>query len=259
MSVSTPSNEYLFGKGRVAICERDSNGAVSEAIYTGNCPELKITGTAERLEHYESQTGTNLKDRSIVKTSALEMSMTLESISYDNLALLMWGTKQDLASAAAQSHFFPTGIANGEKHVVPNGFNLSSAVLKDSAGAPATVDAADYDIDESFGVVEFIDVAGYTQPFELEYTRGAAKSVPFFTAQAPTRFLRFEGLNLGNPGAGLSEKFLVELYIVQFEPVTDLSLIGDDFGKFEMKGGLQLDDTRVNNATLGGFGRIIKL
>jgi hypothetical protein len=102
-------------------------------------------------------------------------------------------------------------------------------------------------------------VATYTQPFKLEYDRGAYDSVPFFTSQAPTRFLRFEGLNLGNPGAGLSDKFVVELYIVQFDPVTDLSVIGDDFGKFELKGGLQLDDTRVSNSALGGYGRIIKL
>jgi hypothetical protein len=259
MSITIPTNEYLFGKGKVALAERDSNGGVSKILYTGNCPELKISGSADRIEHYESQTGTNLKDRSIVKTSGLEMSMSLESVGYDVLALLMWGAKADIAVAATQNYTFPSGVANNDIHIVPNGFNMTATSLKDSAGTPATVPTTKYNLDPSFGTIEFLDTATYTQPFKLFYDRGAAKSVPFFTSTAPTRFLRFEGLNLGNPGAGLSEKFLVELYIVQFDPVSDLGVIGDDFGKFELKGGLQLDDTRVSNAALGGYGRIVKL
>jgi hypothetical protein len=250
-------NDYLFGKGKVSLAERDDNGAVSKILYLGNCPELKISGSADRIDHFESESGTNVRDRSLVKTSSLEMSLTLESMSADNLALLMWGSKTAIAEAAAQSHFFPEGIADDDIHIIPNGFNLSVPVLKDSA--PVVVTTSKYSLDEDFGTIQFLDVAGYTQPFELEYTRGAAESVPFMTAQAPTRFLRFEGLNLANPGTALSQKFIVELYIVQFDPVSDLSLIGDDFGKFELKGALQQDDTRVGNSGLGGFGRIIKL
>jgi len=252
-------NEYLFGKGKVSLAERDGNGAVSKVLYLGNCPELKISGSADRIEHFESESGTNSRDRSIVKSSALEMSVTLESMSADNLALLLWGGKSTIAAATSESHIFPTGITAGESHVIPNGFNLSNTSLQDSAGSPVTVPTTKYTLNESFGSIQFLDVTGYTQPFELSFDRGAAVSVPFMTQQAPTRFLRFEGLNLGNPGTSASQKFLVELYIVQFDPVADLSLIGDDFGKFELKGALQRDDTRVSNNALGGYGRIIQL
>jgi hypothetical protein len=127
-------SEYLFGKGKIALAERDNSGTISEILYVGNCPELKISGSTEKVDHYESMSGLNVKDRAMVKSAAFEMSMTLESITEDNLAVITWGSKVDIASAASQSHFFPAGIANGEYHIVPDGFNLSACVVKDSAG-----------------------------------------------------------------------------------------------------------------------------
>lgn len=253
------TNEYLLGKGKVSLCERDANGAVSRAIYTGNAPELKISMTNEKIAHNESTSGLNTKDREIVTAIGMDFSLTLESITKENIALLTWGTNVAIASAAAQSHFFPDAIVNDEIHVIPNGFNITVPVLKDSAGTPVTVDAADYDLDADFGVIQFLDVAGYTQPFELEYTRGAAESIPFFGATRPTRFIRFEGLNLGNPGLSYSDKYLVEIYLAAFEPASDFSLLGTEFAKFELKGAALLDDTRNTNSALGGFGRMIKL
>lgn len=256
--ITTP-NEYLLGKGKVSLCERDTNGAVSRALYTGNAPELKISMTNEKISHNESTSGLNTKDREIVTAIGMDFSLTLESISKENIAILTWGQNTDIASVAAQSHFFPDDIEDDEIHVIPNGFNISVPVVKDSAGSPVIVTNTKYDLDAAFGVIKFLDVAGYTQPFELEYTRGAAESVAFFGATRPTRFLRFEGLNLANPGLNYSEKYLVEIYLAAFEPVADLPLIGTEFAKFELKGSALLDETRNSNNALGGFGRMIKL
>jgi hypothetical protein len=44
-----------------------------------------------------------------------------------------------------------------------------------------------------------------------------------------------------------------------FDTPTDFSLIGDDFAKFELKGSLQVDETRKANSELGGYGRITKM
>jgi hypothetical protein len=252
-------NEYLLGKGKVSLCERDANGAVSKAIYTGNAPEFKLSMTNEKITHKESLSGLNRQDREIVTAIGMEFSLTLESISKENIALLTWGTNIAIASAATQSHFFPVGIVDDEIHVIPNGFNITVPVVKDSAGSPATVPDTKYDLDADFGTIQFLDVATYTQPFELEYTRGAAESVPFFGASRPTRFIRFEGQNLGNPGLSYSEKFIVEIYLAAFEPVADFGFLSDEFAKFELKGSAMLDETRDSNSALGGYGRMIKL
>lgn len=259
MAQITPvQNEYLYGKGSVVICERDGNGGISEAVYVGNCPELKINSSAEKLTHFESESGRNSQDRELIKTLSAEFSVSFESISRRNLALMFWGSIEQIAEAAAQSSFFPIGIANGDTHVIPNAFNISDLVIKDSAGVPVTVPNTKYNWDDDFGVVEFLDVAGYTQPFEAEFNRGAAESVPLLTQARPARFLRFHGINLGNPGEA-NDKFMVELYQCAFDTPEEFSLIGDDFASFVLKGSLQVDETRKADSALGGYGRIIKM
>lgn len=252
-------NEYLFGKGKVSIAERDANGAVSKVLYMGNCPELKISGSVDRIKHYESESGQNRQDRNIVKSSEMEFSLVTENMSDDNLALMFWGGKSTITGASGTVHTFPSGIVDGDVHIIPNAFNLTPTFLKDSAGSPATVPTTKYTLDNDFGVVEFLDVATYTQPFKLTFNTADAVAIPFLTTSIPTRFLRFEGLNLANPGEDVAQKFVVELYLCQFDLPSDVSFIGDDFGKFELKGALQEDSSRVASSSLGGYGRIVKV
>lgn len=253
------ANEYLFGKGSVMVAERDANGSVSKVLYVGNCPELKVSGSVDRIKHYESESGVNRQDRNIVKTSEMEFSLVTENMSNDNLALIFWGGNATIDADTAAVHTFPTGIVAGETHIVPNAFALTPTFLKDSAGTPATVGTTKYELNNDFGTIKFLDVAGFTQPFKLTYDTAAVESVPFLTTQSPTRFIRFNGFNLANPGISVPQKFVVELYLAQFDLPSDVSFIGDDFGKFEMKGALQLDETRSSNSDLGGYGRIIKI
>jgi hypothetical protein len=257
MQISTP-NEYLYGKGKVMVCERDANGGIGKGIYLGDCPELKFSGSTDKLTHFESETGLNTQDRELVKTVSMEMSVTLQNISADNLALLVWGTQVEVEQAAGVSYTFPSSdIVDGDIYKIPNTINLANAVLVDSAVSPATVSTTKYNVDEDFASVEFLDVATYTQPFKLNYDKGASIRIPMFTSQRPYRYLVFEGINLANPGA-VGQKFQVELYNIGFDPATDISMIGDDFGKFELKGSVLVDETRKANSNLGGYGNITK-
>ncbi len=256
--ITPVQNEYLYGKGKVAVCERGASGEVGAVFYLGNCPELKISSSADKLTHFESETGRNTQDREIIKTLSAEFTITLENIARKNLALMWWSTVVENEQAAAVDFEFETGLVAGDIRIIENGFNISNLAIKDSAMSPATVDVAKYNYDADFGVVEFLDVGGFTQPFKATFDQGASESVPMLTAERPSRFLRFEGINLGNPGEA-NDKILVELYNAAFDTPTDFSLIGDDFGKFELKGSLQVDETRKANSELGGYGRIVKM
>lgn len=254
------TNEYLLGKGKVSLCERDTNGAVSKAIYTGNAPSLKISMTNTKIDHNESTSGLNRKDREIVTAIGMDFSLDLESITKENIALLTWGTNIAIASAATQTHAFPDPVVAGEIHVIPNGFNLTATSLKDSTPTtPLTIDPSHYDLDADFGAIKFIDISTGVQPYILHYDRGTGESVPFFAGSRPVRFIRFEGINLANPGLNYSQKYLVEIYLAAFEPVADFDFLGDTFAKFSLKGSALLDETRNTNSALGGFGRMIKL
>lgn len=256
--ITPVQNEYLYGKGKIAVCERGANGEIGAVFYLGNCPELKISSSSDKLTHFESETGRNVQDRQIVKTLSAEFTISLENIARKNLALMWWSTVVENEQAAAVEFDFESGLVATDIRVIENGFNISNLVITDSAISPATVSTTKYNYDADFGVVEFLDVGGFTQPFKATFDQGASESVPMLTDERPARFLRFEGVNLGNPGE-LNDKVLVELYNAAFDTPTDFSLIGDDFGKFELKGSLQVDESRKANSELGGYGRIVKM
>ncbi|CAH0446249.1 hypothetical protein LMG9673_04774 [Ralstonia pseudosolanacearum] len=77
--------------------------------------------------------------------------------------------------------------------------------------------------------------------------------IGIFTQPLPERYLRLEGLNTAQGNA----KVLVELYRVAFDPLKELSLISDDYNKFEIEGSLLADPTKPFDAVLGQFGRIV--
>lgn len=248
-------NTYLFGKGKVAFCERAGDGSISKQIYVGNCPAFSLSGSEDTLQHFESESGLNAQDRRITRSTEMNLSLTLENISNENLATILWGNQVELAQSAGLSHEFPSGIVAGDVHTIPNVINLQNAVLVDDTPTPVNTDH--YKIDSRFGSVQFITVSGYTQPFSLNYDRGPAVRIPFLNAEKPYRYVRFEGLNIGNPGMA-GQYFLVEVYNVGFSLPSDMSLIGEEFAQFQLEGSIQRDETRAANSNLGGYGNIMK-
>ncbi len=93
------------------------------------------------------------------------------------------------------------------------------------------------------------------KPFKATYVFGMVTEIGIFTQPLPERYLRLEGLNTAQGNA----KVLVELYRVAFDPLKELSLISDDYNKFEMEGSLLADATKPVDAVLGQFGRIVQL
>jgi hypothetical protein len=256
MSIANPSTEYSYFRGRVSVFERDpTTGVTGAGIYVGNCPDLKLGITKESIDHYESMSGLNRLDRRIQKTLGVEIGITLENIAKEVAELLVWGSQVSVAAQSDRLYTFPTGIANGELHLV-DGVSISNVdSFVDSAGTPAPlVEGSDYSIDLNMGVVKFLDVSGFTQPFKLTYDSNA---VPIASTDQPVRFIRFEGTNKGNPGQ--TQRRVFEFYYCPLEPTSEMSLIGDDLGKFEMKASCLVDDTREDDSELGAFGRILYL
>jgi hypothetical protein len=73
----------------------------------------------------------NVQDREIVKSVSMEFSFTLENVNEDILALLVWGAKNSIASAATQTYISSLiRYCAGDIHVVPNGFNLTTVVAE---------------------------------------------------------------------------------------------------------------------------------
>ncbi|WP_244539167.1 hypothetical protein [Pseudomonas aeruginosa] len=51
---------------------------------------------------------------------------------------------------------------------------------------------------------------------------------------------------------------IVTLYRCKFDPVSDLALINDEYGNFQLTGSVLYDTLNAADAKLGGFGRIVQ-
>ena len=138
------------------------------------------------------------------------------------------------------------GVVEGELVTFANQ-NVSDVVL--SADGVVIADTK-YTVNAKHGSVEFNeDVAGV---ITATYAFGASTQVKMFTATPADKFVRFEGMNLVN-----NKRVVVELYKVRFAPLSELSMIGNDFGALSMSFDVLADLNQSAGGDLGQFGRII--
>lgn len=243
------------GQGKVYAAVRGTDGFPLALPWLGNASELNVKFETEKIEHKESYTGQRLVDSTIITGKTASMSMRLDDFDLDRLALGLYGAKATITGAAVTAEVFPTVALNDE--VVTKNPVISAVVIKDSAGTPATLTlGTHYTItDAGFGRVKFINLAAFVQPFKIDYTYATRVQSGMFTVAAPERWLRFEGLNTANG----DKKVIVDLYKVQISPLSELALIGDEHGSYELTGSVLLDTTKADGDPLGKFGRVIDL
>lgn len=247
---------YASFQGRVYLGKRDSNGRATEVRSPGNVADLKLSLKTDVLEHYESQSGQRSLDHRMIKTKSATVSLTLEEFTKENLALALYGTSNATTSGSVTDE-----AIGGAAPVVGDRYFLahpkvSALVIKDSASTPATLTlGTHYSVDTDFGAIEFLDLGAHTAPFKASYTYGEVSEIGIFTQPLPERYLRLEGLNTAQGNA----RVLVELYRVAFDPLKELTLISNDYNKFDLEGSLLADSTKPYDALLGQFGRIVQI
>jgi hypothetical protein len=245
---------YFSGQGRVYIGTRDSNGNPQAMRWIGNVPELKVSLNVETIEHKESYSGQRLTDLQLIKGKDGEFSCSVEDFNIQNLELTLYGQTSSVTAGTVTNEALPTGATAGGVYLLANQF-VSSVVVKDSAASPATLVAGtDYKVHADQGAIELLNVSGFTQPFKVDYSYGAAKRLAMFKSGQPEVWLRFDGLNT----ADSNRRVIVDLYRVVLSPSKDFSLIGDDIQKFELSGRVLADTTKSDTGPLGLFGRVIQ-
>lgn len=246
---------YASFQGRVFLGKRDAAGNPIELRTPGNVAELKLSLKTDVLEHYESQSGQRSLDHRMIKQKSATVTLTIEEFTKENLALALYGNYTTGATGTVTDEPLPTVVAVGDRYPLAHPL-VSTLVVKDSAATPATLTLdTHYTADPEFGAIQFLDLAAFVQPFKASYSYGAVTEIGIFTQPLPERFLRLEGLNTAQGNA----KTLVELYRIAFDPLKELSLISNEYNKFEMEGSLLADPTKPLDATLGQFGRIVQV
>ncbi len=255
---------YASFQGRVFLGKRDAQGLPIEVRSPGNVAELKLSLKTDVLEHYESQTGQRSLDHRMIKQKSATVNLTIEEFTKENLALALYGNFLSAAAGTVTDEPLAAGGVPtiGDRYFLAHP-KVSSLVLRDSNGTPATLTASvDYTADVDFGAIQFLrlDDGGspavpYIAPLRASYAFGLSTEIGIFTQPLPERYLRLEGLNTAQGNA----KVLVELYRVAFDPLKEISFISDEYNKFEMEGSLLADASKPTDAVLGQFGRIVQL
>jgi hypothetical protein len=249
-------DQYFSGQGVVYVADRDSSGNILPWRDVGNVPSLVIALETDVQDHKESRTGKRLTDYRLITENRARVTMTLEKFTKKNLMLMMYGSDQSTTSAtvvtaevlALSSLTVLVGDCFSTKFP-----NVSSVVLK--TNTTNLVLNTDYSLDATTGKITILSVASMVAgTLNVGYSSAPHESVVLFKDPNKERALRFEGLNT----ADSERKVIVELYRVIFDPAGNVDLINDELAQFEVEGSVLVDTTRVNDASLGGFGRVIQ-
>ncbi len=244
------ANYYFSGQGSLKMAERDPvTGEPLGFLPLGNIPELTLNIEVSKFEHKESESGARLIDLTLTTEKKGTFEFTVENLSLDNLAMGLWGETVTVAAGTVSTvpevitlgKFVP-GAQYALKHS-----KVTTLVLKDSTGVTTYVKDTDYKEDAVNGtftplaggaIATATAVAGAT--VQATYSYAAYKRVDAFTrADAPVRWLRFEGLNTVD-----NTRVIVDLFKAQFDPLTGYGLINEELASIQMAGTLLGDSTR---------------
>lgn len=249
-------DNFLYGKGRVSLALIDpATGTPGKYRYLGDVSALSVKLSIDKVEHIESNTGKNGLAVSFPIKSAATVDMTMHQVDADNLAVALYGEKTSTAAGSATAETLETGLAAGDYTYLANP-GVSSVVLTDSAGTPATlVEGTDYTVDDAdFGRIKILNVGTYVQPFKAAYSYRSRNSVGMFTTGQQHYALKYEGVNLADNNLPV----IVDLYKVAPEPLQELGLIstGNGVAGMQVSAGVLQDSSKPVNGALGQYGSI---
>lgn len=248
---------FFSGQGQVLISKRTAAGAAGAFWFVGNAPKFELKPTMERREHRESQSGQRLIDKVQTTTKGGTLDITLEDIRKDNVALMLSGKKVALSAGSYTSgapDAFPSGLVVGS-YVKLSRPNVSSLVVKDSAGTPATLTAGTHYAlrDAKHGIVEILNLGAFVQPFKGEYSYAQTDIVTQFEANDDDEYwVYFLGVNTeGVP----DQQIGMDIYRVVFNAAELVALINEEQGTFDLSARVLRDNVRAADANFGGFAR----
>lgn len=233
------SENYTLGRGELRF-DKFAPGTRNKTgeRYLGNTPELNLTTESENLEHFNSDRGIRIKDKSIVLEKNDSGSFIADEISDDNVALWFLGDVSVVAQAAlsaqtqvvAANRVKPgTYIQIGESPANPTGVrNVTAVTVTDGASTPVPyVVNEDYTIDAELGQLYVVPGGAIdgTEPFTINYSSTASTRSQIVVGDGTTveGALRFVSFNPTGPRRDYLWPY------VQLRADGDLALKGDEW------------------------------
>ena len=196
---------------------------------------LEVSNAPDYIEHINKQSSLAQKDLKAARMVTSTGKLTCAQDDIDLLVMYLWGTKATVAGGSVSATAFAQNpAAVGDNLPLPNRkTKVSSLVLTDSAGSPATlVLGTDYYADADAGMVKILSLGAYTQPFKAAFTEAAGFSLDMFTTPPPVKAMRFKQINVVN-NAVVRVLDFPKIFI---SPAATWTLIndGNDVNKYEV-------------------------
>lgn len=256
------ADKLLNMQGEIFLAERDTAGNPIQPWATiGEAPACEIGMAVTKLTVKESRSGFRRTMISKVTGSELTMTITFRDFKPENVALFMLGIVVAVSQQTVSNELFPPDVEDGQSFKLDKRGKVSSLVITDSAGTPATVTNTKYRHDD-YGFVTFLDIASYTQPFKAAYSAAAIKRIPIMTVSPPERAFMMRGVNTLETNAdGSFKRKEVNFRRVQFDPVETLALLHEDNAVAEpqVTGTILEDPFVVASSTVSPYGDWVDL
>lgn len=245
---------YYSGQGVVMIAERDpTTGEPQGFIPIGNVPALTIAIATTNLEHKESTTGARGVDLRLTQEINATVSMTLESVIADNLALGLYGS-QAAVTAATSVAVALEGIKLGMIYDLGH-LKIDDQTFSAVEGATPLVEGENYRLNAEAGSIYFMTAAEQTAAsaanpiaddadIDITLDHEAYVQLEGLTEGRPERWLRFEGLNTARG----NEPVVVDIFRFATDPLQELALINEELGQITVEGSALADLTRTTGS-----------
>lgn len=232
------SENYTLGRGELYFDKFAPNtrNRTGER-YLGNSPELNLTTESETLDHFNSDRGIRVKDKSILLEKSDSGSFILDEISNENVALWFLGDVGVVAQSAqtAQVENVPanrlkpgTYLQIGVTQANPTGArNVTNVTVESDPAGTSYVLNTDYTIDAELGRLYIVPGGAIdgTDPIIVNYDTDASTREQIVVGEGTTieGSLRFISFNPTGPRRDFWWPY------VQLRADGDMALKGDEW------------------------------
>jgi hypothetical protein len=253
---------YNLGRGSVLVADLDTVTGLPSSGYRhlGNCTAFTISFENETLQHQSSRGGIKTTDLELIVSQTTNLSLTIDEISHDNLALAFSGEAADTTSVVPTQNSAKIGFTDVLQ--APSVRKGTWVYLRDSSGrraydviqadltiktesvglgAPgATLTAnADYILDTKQGGIFLLATGvGHTNGRRIYASlavNATAKDVDQVRSNTKSQIQVALKFISQNPANGDKQREF-EFHSVSLAPEGDISLIGDEYTEITLAG-----------------------
>jgi len=254
------ARDYLLGRGALYFSDDlDTDGRPKNFRHLGNAEAFTVNVETENLEHFSTLEGLKKRDRNVILSQALGVSMELAEIDVENLRLFLAGENTQTAVTGASVDATPGGnpnlivsglgrwydlYDNASPSTYPpvaadsaeRVYRLTSVVVKDATDTTTYVEGTDYDLDAELGRI-FIREGGSIGAtdsllVDFDFATLTIDEVRGLKQASLTGVLKFVSINANDASKEIEYQF----HSVSLRAEGDFALIGDEFATLSLTG-----------------------